>query len=56
MKIMQTKQLTRIDDVVADICAELDQYHQEQLLALPKDQLFKLHFSLGTAIRNRYGV
>ena len=45
-----------IDEAVSRLIVILSDREKEQIKALPEDELFSLHFSLGKDIRNSFGL
>lgn len=50
------KWLTTVQAAVNDIIEWLSEDDKQELRKMSKDSLFALHFGLGGAIRNRYGL
>jgi hypothetical protein len=53
---MTTDWPTTYDEAVARLLSELSEEDKTTLRAMPKTELIRLHFSLGLAIRNGYGL
>jgi hypothetical protein len=47
---------TTYDEAVTRLLTELPEEQRQKLRTMSKDDLFRLHFGLGMAIRGRYGL